>query len=161
MANKSKQYPIPKFNNLDEEDKFWQSHSPLVEGAEGKVQKKKQNRASFLSIRLTGEELSKLREQAIQYGLGPSTYARQVLIQAMESGVSYMPPDLLFHMYGMLGKISDEQKGEYYQQLNKLYNAYREMQDEFARNIITLCVPNLLTQIEKSERLYEKESNRT
>ena len=158
MENKNKQYPIPKFTNLEEEDKFWQSHSPILEEHKGKVQRKKQNRASFLSVRLTGEELAQLREQAWRYGLGPSTYARQILIQALESGVGFMPPDLLFHMYGLMGKTTDLQKEEYYQQLNRLYSSYREMQDEFARNILHLCVPNLLTEIEKSERLHEKES---
>ena len=85
MPKKSDQYPIPKFNNLEEEDKFWQSHSPLMEDYKGKVQKRKQNRASFLSVRLTGEELAYLKEKATQYSLGPSTYARQILVQAIRA----------------------------------------------------------------------------
>ena len=152
MPNKSKQYPIPKFKNIEEEDKFWQSHSPLMEGYEGKVQKKKQNRASFLSIRLTGEELAQLRQRSLHYGLGPSTYARQIIIQALESGVGYMPPDLLFRMYGLYN-IPDEQKEEYYKQLKQLLNEYRKMQDGFARTMIELYDPTLITQTEKPELL--------
>jgi len=96
MASTRRQYPIPEFQDLEEEERYWQSHSPLMEGYEGKVQKKKQPRDSFLSIRLTAEELAQLRETATDYGLGPSTYARQLVIQGMKSsGTRFMPPQLV------------------------------------------------------------------
>jgi len=85
MATMKKQYPAPKFQNQEEEDKYWQTHSPLAEGYEGKAQYKKQNRASFLSIRLTGEELAHLREAAAFRRLTPSTYARQLIIDGIEA----------------------------------------------------------------------------
>ena len=111
-----------------------------MEGYEGKIQKKKQNRASFLSIRLTGEELVRLREIATRYGLEPSTYARQVLIQGMESwGERTFPPDLLlriFSEYYGSGK-SQEEREECLQQLNEIYKQYSKMQGETAKNIVT------------------------
>ncbi len=160
MTRKNTQYLIPKFNNLAEEDKFWQSHSPLIEDYEGKVQKKKQNRASFLSIRLTGEELAQLRQRSLHYGLGPSTYARQILIQALESETGYTPPDLLFRMYSLCN-VPDERKEEYYKQLQQLLNGYRKIQDEFAKTLMELYDPNLINQTDKPEILHIKESKHT
>lgn len=83
MNNKSKQYPNPKFTSIEEEEKYWETHSPLDEGFEGEVQTTKQKRSSFLSVRMTGDELSKLRDEAVMMGLGPSTYARLVLTRAI------------------------------------------------------------------------------
>lgn len=82
MNKKSKQYPSPRFKNIEEEDKYWETHSPLDEGFEGEVETSKQKRSSFLSVRMTGDELSKLRDAAAKLGLGPSTYARLILTQA-------------------------------------------------------------------------------
>ncbi len=81
--NKSKQYPNPRFSNIKEEDKYWETHSPLDEGFEGEVETSEQKRSSFLSVRMTGDELSQLREEAGNLGLGPSTYARLVLTHAI------------------------------------------------------------------------------
>jgi hypothetical protein len=160
MPNKRKQYPVPKFHNLEEEDKFWQSHSPLMEGYEGKVQKKKkQNRASFLSIRLTGEELAQLRDKAIRYGLGPSTYARQVIIQAIESEQYSLPPDLLFSVYTQLAQLSGEQNEEFYRELNNTYKTYLDTRDTVAKEIATLCHPRLANK-ELQEFLRKIDENR-
>ena len=82
MNNKGKQYPNPRFSSLEEEDKYWETHSPLDEGFEGEVQTTEQKRSSFLSVRMTGDELSQLRAAAAKLGLGTSTYARLILAQA-------------------------------------------------------------------------------
>ena len=79
MSERRKQYPSPKFSSLEEEDQYWKTHSPLDEGYEGEVQRGKKTRSSFLSVRLTGEELTDLRNIAEAFGIGPSTYARQIL----------------------------------------------------------------------------------
>jgi hypothetical protein len=137
MTNKKKQYPVPKFDNLAEEDRFWQSHSPLMEGYEGKVQKKKQNRASFLSVRLTGEELAQLRVKATFYGLKPSTYARQAIIRDLESDVGSLPPELLFHFCRLqYSGLTDQQKEKYFKQLNEIYKQYQKMQGELAKQMM-------------------------
>ena len=83
MNNKSKQYPNPRFSSIEEEDRYWKTHSPLDEGFEGEVQTTEQKRSSFLSVRMTGDELSQLRDEAAKLGLGPSTYARLVLTHAI------------------------------------------------------------------------------
>lgn len=92
MTKKMKQYPNPRFSSLEEEDEYWKTHSPLDEGYEGEVQKSKQQRSSFLSIRLTGDELTQLRDMAAKVGVGPSTYVRHVLnfvIQQENLGTPY------------------------------------------------------------------------
>jgi len=102
MTKKAKQYPNPRFSSLEEEDEYWKTHSPLDEGYEGEVQKSKRKRSSFLSIRLTGDELTQLRDMAAKFGMGPSTYARQVLRLTIEQehlGMhypSFPPPSFLF-----------------------------------------------------------------
>ena len=158
MSNIKKIYPIPKFNNIEEEDKFWQTHSPLNEGYEGKAQKKKQNRASFLSIRLTGEELEYLRVKATQYGLGPSTYARQILVQAMETGVGSIPIDLIYEIYSLLADRTGVQKEEYLQHLNEVYKTYLDMRYDIAEHIVTLCKPNPSDQIKEFKEFQERQT---
>ncbi len=91
MAKKAKQYPNPRFSSLEEEDEYWKTHSPLDEGYEGEVQKSKQQRSSFLSVRLTGDELTKLRDIAAKFGTGPSTYARHVLNSIIQQENWSMP----------------------------------------------------------------------
>jgi predicted DNA-binding protein len=93
MTNKMKQYPTPKFHSLEEEEKYWQSHSPLMEGYKGTIQRTKQQRTSFLSVRLTGEELKRLREQAIFHHMTPSAYVREVILGAVDK--EPQPGDLL------------------------------------------------------------------
>jgi len=31
------EYPVPKFNSPEEEDRYWQTHSPLEEGYKGEI----------------------------------------------------------------------------------------------------------------------------
>ena len=85
MNKKSKQYPNPKFSNIEEEDKYWETHSPLNEGFEGEIETSEQKRSSFLSVRMTGDELSQLRDMATKLGVGPSTYARLILRNAIDN----------------------------------------------------------------------------
>jgi hypothetical protein len=77
---------LPEFQSLDEERNYWEAHGPLAEGHKGRVNKPKpgQTRSSFLAVRLTGEELTRLREIAAHQGVGPSTFARLLLTTAIE-----------------------------------------------------------------------------
>lgn len=77
---------LPEFQSLDEEKKYWEARGPLAEGRKGRLNKPEpgQRRSSFLAIRLTGEELTRVRDIAAQQGLGPSTFARLVLTAAIE-----------------------------------------------------------------------------
>lgn len=83
MAEKKKIYPNPRFGSIEEEDKYWASHSPLNEGYPAEIQKEKQKRSSFLTIRLNGEELTRLRDLASSKGMGPSTLIRTLIKEAL------------------------------------------------------------------------------
>ncbi len=78
---------IPEFKSLDEEREYWEARGALAEGHKGRVNKPTsgQKRSSFLAIRLTGEELTRLRDIAAEQGLGPSTFARLVLTSVVEN----------------------------------------------------------------------------
>src|SRR3989304_9780388 len=77
---------IPEFKTLEEEREYWEARGPLGEGKKGRVNRPSpgQKRSSFLAVRLTGEELTRLRDIAAKQGLGPSTFARLVLASAIE-----------------------------------------------------------------------------
>lgn len=77
---------LPEFQSLDEERNYWEAHGPLAEGRKGGVSRPKpdQRRSSFLAVRLTGEELTRVRDIAARQGMGTSTFARLVLTAAIE-----------------------------------------------------------------------------
>jgi hypothetical protein len=83
MTEKKKIYPNPRFGSVEEEEKYWAAHSPLSEGYDGDIQKEKQKRSSFLTIRLTGEELTQLRDLSSSRGMGPSTFIRTLIKDAL------------------------------------------------------------------------------
>lgn len=72
---------VPEFQSLEKEREYWESHGPLAEGHEGRINRPKpgQKRSSYLAVRLTGEELTQLRDIAARFGVGPSTFARLLL----------------------------------------------------------------------------------
>lgn len=82
----TKKNEIPVFKTLEEERAYWDARGPLADGHEGTINKPrpKQKLTSFLAVRLTGEELTKLRDIAAKQGVGPSTYARILLTSAIE-----------------------------------------------------------------------------
>ncbi len=82
----TKSNKIPKFESLEEEREYWEARGPLSDGHKGRISKPTagQKRSSFLAVRLTGEELTQLRDRAAKHGVGPSTFARIVLTSAIE-----------------------------------------------------------------------------
>lgn len=86
---------IPEFQSLQQEKEYWEARGPLAAGHKGRTHKPQpgQKRSSFLVVRLTGEELKRLRDTAAKQGLGPSTFARLVLTQQVERDES-MPKTL-------------------------------------------------------------------
>jgi predicted DNA binding CopG/RHH family protein len=145
MASKNQPYKTPKFNNLEEEDKFWKSHSPLLEGHEGKIRKKDQKRESFLSIRLSGKELANLKDKAARYGLAPSTYARQAIIRVLESGEASVPAELLYNICRIqYSGFSEEEKVKYQKQLDEMCNYYKAIEEGLAAQIATFLSQRLL-----------------
>ena len=137
MTKKAKQYPNPRFGSLEEEDEYWKTHSPLDEGYEGEVQKSKRKRSSFLSLRLTGEELTQIRDMGAKLGMGPSTYARQLLsfiIEQKNWGMpypSFPPPSFLLPpLYDSTDKQEIKPYDESLGRAEKAYAAYLEAQKE-------------------------------
>ena len=99
----TKDVGIPEFKSLEEEEKYWEARGPLAEGHKGRSNTPKpgQRRSSFLAVRLTGEELTRLRDIAAKQGLGPSTFARLVLTRAIENK-SHAPKALISNELGNL-----------------------------------------------------------
>ena len=84
----AKKNDIPEFKTLEEEREYWESRGPLAPGHKGTINRPrpKQQLKSFLAVRMTGEEITRLRDLAAKKGLGPSTYARILLTSAIEQG---------------------------------------------------------------------------
>ena len=91
MEGKKEQYPNPRFASAEEEEEYWQRHSPLAEGYEGTVQHKRQKRSSYLALRLSGEELKQLRDAAQKAGIGPTTLARNLILRGLETERNLLP----------------------------------------------------------------------
>ena len=126
---------IPEFKSLEEEREYWEAHGPLAKGHKGRIHRPKpdQKRSSFLSIRLTGEELTRLRDMAAKLGTGPSTYARQVLKLAIEqeNWPFFLPPSFLFPpLYDSTNERGIKSLDEYIRQAKKAYATYLEAQKE-------------------------------
>ena len=82
---------IPEFKTLEEEREYWEARSGLAPGHKGRWSnprgswsERKSKLSSYLVVRLTGEEITKLRDIAVKKGLGTSTYARTVLTGVIE-----------------------------------------------------------------------------
>ena len=146
----NKEYEIPKFRNIEEEEKFWRAHSPLLEGHKGKIQKKEQNRESFLSIRLTGKEIAQLRMQATMAGLAPSTFVRQLLIRKLTSeGDDLKRADQApsLNQFNINANAILEQKEIDLQY--KIYNSYVKLHEEIAHHLAELS--SYIKRIEKNK----------
>ena len=90
MKEKKNDYPNPDFTSIEEEDAYWQNHSPLTEGYEGTVQGKSQRRSSYLALLLSGEELRLLRDTAKREGVGFTTLARNLILQGLDKKTDLM-----------------------------------------------------------------------
>ena len=79
---------IPQFRTEEQEAEYWDTHSPLDLAAEPKAQKVRVRGAKDrpITIRLDSERRSKLDKLAAERGVGPSTFARLILMSAIERG---------------------------------------------------------------------------
>ena len=80
-----KVYPNPHFKTAEEEEKYWESHSPLLEGYEARKQRGATTRGSFLSVRMSGKEIELLRQTAARHGIGSTTLARNLILQGLQA----------------------------------------------------------------------------
>jgi hypothetical protein len=99
---------IPEFKTLEEEREYWEARGPLAPGNRGRWSKPVpgQKHSSFLAVRMTGEEIKRLRQLAEKQGVGPSTYARILLTKAIEKQ-SVVETVTLSEIKGMLESLID------------------------------------------------------
>lgn len=79
---------LPQFETEEQEAEYWNSHSPLDLAAEPKAQKVRVRGAKDrpITVRLDSKSRSKLDRLAAERGLGPSSFARLILMSAIEQG---------------------------------------------------------------------------
>jgi predicted DNA binding CopG/RHH family protein len=69
--------PIRPFKSITEEAAFWDTHSVVDEIDEGTLVGFHQaNKTGILTVRFSQEDLQRLREEALQKGIGPTTLVR-------------------------------------------------------------------------------------
>ncbi len=87
---------IPKFKNEEEEALYWDKES-IVDHLDEFEPVEIEVRSPLvhnLSIRLDGEDMSRLRELGKRRGIGTTTIARMLLRQALENPDAVLPVDL-------------------------------------------------------------------
>jgi hypothetical protein len=79
---------IPEFETEEQEAEYWDTHSPLDVAAEPGAQgvRVRAPKDRPITIRLDSHSRRKLEELATESGLGPSTFARRILLSAIERG---------------------------------------------------------------------------
>ena len=79
---------MPQFETEEQEAEYWDSHSPLDLAAEPKAQKVRVRGVKDrpITVRLDSESRSKLDRLAAKRGLGPSSFARLILMSVIEQG---------------------------------------------------------------------------
>jgi hypothetical protein len=82
-----KENNIPRFKTLAEEKEYWESKSICNTDVEGEINEpvSTKRRSSFLSVRLSGDELTQLHDEASKFNMGPSTFARALLLAFIQS----------------------------------------------------------------------------
>lgn len=77
---------VPQFETEEEEAEYWDTHSPLDVAAEPEAQQVRVRvpKDRPITIRLDSESRGKLERLAAERGLGPSTFARLILMSAIE-----------------------------------------------------------------------------
>jgi len=78
--------PIKPFKTLEEEANFWDTHSAVDEINEGTLVGFHQAKKSdTITIRIDKKNLQRLRENAFQKGIGPTTLARMWLLEKLQT----------------------------------------------------------------------------
>jgi predicted DNA binding CopG/RHH family protein len=76
----------PQFETEEQEEEYWDAYIPLDLAAEPKAQKVRVRGAKDrpITIRLDSESRLKLSKLAAEQGIGPSTFARSILMSVIE-----------------------------------------------------------------------------
>lgn len=99
---------IPKFETEEQEAEYWDSHSPLDLVAKPRAQKVRVKGAKdkMITIRLDSETRSKLDRLAAEQRLGPSSFARFILMSVIEQGGKLPKHITLNELKNMLDEIT-------------------------------------------------------
>jgi predicted DNA binding CopG/RHH family protein len=74
--------PMPPFQTLEEEAEYWDTHSPVDELDEHTVVAvHRGQKTETLTVRFDPQDLAKLREQADERGMGPTTLVRMWVLE--------------------------------------------------------------------------------
>jgi hypothetical protein len=84
MQEGEKKDSVPEFRSGEREDEFWRRLSSPGQADKRPVQRKPEKRSSYLALRLTGEELARLREAARKADVGPTTLARKLILKGLQ-----------------------------------------------------------------------------
>jgi hypothetical protein len=105
---KVKKELIPQFETEEQEAEYWNSHSPLDLVAEPRAQKVRVRGAKDrpITVRLDSASRSKLDRLAAEQGLGPSSFARRILMSVVEQGFKLPKHITLDELKNMLEEIT-------------------------------------------------------
>jgi antitoxin component of RelBE/YafQ-DinJ toxin-antitoxin module len=105
---KVKKELIPQFETEEQEAEYWNSHSPLDLVAEPRAQKVRVRgvKDKPITVRLDSESRSKLDRLAAEQGLGPSSFARLILMSVIEQGGKLPKHITLDELKNMLEEIT-------------------------------------------------------
>ena len=79
--------PAPPFETIEEEAEFWDTHSAVDEIDKGStVGFHRARKTGTLTIRFDPEDIQRIREQAHQQGVGPTTLARMWILEQLRRG---------------------------------------------------------------------------
>jgi hypothetical protein len=99
---------IPQFETEEQEAEYWNSHSPLDLVAKPRAQKVRVRGAKDrpITVRLDSQSRSKLDKLAAEQGLGPSSFARRILMSVIEQGFKLPKHITLDELKNMLEEIT-------------------------------------------------------
>ena len=77
--------PIPPFESIEEEAEFWDTHSVVDKIDKGTlVGFHYARKTGSLTIRFQPEDIQRIREKALQLGVGPTTLARRWILERLK-----------------------------------------------------------------------------
>jgi predicted DNA binding CopG/RHH family protein len=77
--------PAKGFQSLDEEAEFWDTHSAVDAIDEGTIVGFRAARKSdTMTVRFAPDDIARIREEAIQKGLGPTTLIRMWVLEHLK-----------------------------------------------------------------------------
>lgn len=93
MNKKKSASRIPEFHSYEEEAEFWDTHDTTDYEDEFKPVKARfsKNLSEGITVRLDPQTLSKLREQAHEQGIGPTTLVRMWIMEHMRNSANTTP----------------------------------------------------------------------